>query len=51
MPEIKNTRNFRIEDSIWEAAKEAADAEGVRVSDYLRAALIEAARRHKETNQ
>ena len=39
MPEIKNTRNFRIEDSIWETAKEAAEKNNERISDVLRRAL------------
>ena len=41
MPEIKNTRNFRVEDSIWEAVLKDVEKNNERISDVLRRALIE----------
>ena len=36
MPEPKRQRNFRIEDSKWEALREAAEKNDETVSDVLR---------------
>jgi hypothetical protein len=33
-------RTVRIEDGLWEAAKVRADAEGVNLSEVIRAALV-----------
>ena len=48
MPEPKKQRGFRIEDSRWEAALEAAAKNDERISEVIRRALDAYV---KETNQ
>lgn len=41
-------RSVRVEDALWQAAKEAADAEGTTRGDVMREALRELVARHAD---